>query len=106
FVSLDSPHKGAVIPLAVQSFLYFWAPYSPAVAEQLTCLNWASAKELLIGRHDELYHATFPTADFLAFQTLYQSFVPHNARMVAMSNGSGGGNEQSTSYDDQVQFYF
>ena len=106
FGSLDSPHKGAIIPLDIQAFVYFWSAYGSGAAEQLEQLHWQSVKQTLIQRQEGRFPPSFPTTDFDDFQALYQSTVPHNTRLIALSNGSATGEEQLPDNYGRVQFDF
>lgn len=111
FGSLDSPHRGAIIPLDLQAFTYFWSAYGSGAAEQVEQLHWRSVKQMLIRRQEGRGGVgapppTFPTTDFDRFQEMYRSALPHNTRTIALSNGSATGEEQRPDNYGQVQFLF
>lgn len=91
YISLDTPHLGAYIPLSLQSTLHFMAPYSSAAhsfvydkllrpaAQQLLFYQWGIPNPLL------------PTT-FLNFQSeLSEMGLPKNCRNIAIANGNKNG---------------
>ena len=91
YISLDSPHLGAYIPLSLQSTLYFMAPHSAAANSFVyDKLQRPAAKQLLFyqwGVSDPLQ----PLA-FLNFQSeLHTLGLPKYCRNVAVANGNKHG---------------
>ncbi|MBU0692675.1 choice-of-anchor D domain-containing protein, partial [bacterium] len=92
WISFDSPHKGANIPLGIQYWVDFFAGQSSDAGEMRDALNSPAAKQML------LTHFTSPPsanpgpdplrADFLNDMTSIGSF-PEQMRRVAIANGSG-----------------
>ncbi|MDD3643860.1 MAG: FlgD immunoglobulin-like domain containing protein [Candidatus Krumholzibacteria bacterium] len=92
FVSYDSPHRGADIPLGVQYWVLFFAGQSAAAEEMLAGLESPAARQMLE------YHFTDPPGTTGASDPLYGVLqaelaalggYPSGLRMVAFANGSG-----------------
>ncbi len=96
FASLDSPHKGALIPLGIQGVLHFWSEFSSSVAELLSTLQWKSVKQVLLRVMTERESGTIaaPLADYTSFMDLYGRYVPDRPETMAFSNGSALGEAQ------------
>jgi hypothetical protein len=108
YISFDSPHKGANIPISLQYLINYLAVEFDNVEAQLivdTVLNSPAAKEML---YDHLFAHLLAGSEFEqdptkltpegapdfrdAFQTeLDMLGFPQNVRNVAMINGSGTG---------------
>lgn len=94
WISFDSPHKGANIPLGIQEFLKFFHDKSEQFAEAenlYNILNFPAAKQMLL-----VHHASTPSyagnSDFVTFQnSLNAKGYPNNLKKIAISNGSGYG---------------
>ncbi|PQB04557.1 T9SS type A sorting domain-containing protein [Aureitalea marina] len=114
FISFDSPHRGANIPVSLQYLINFLAREfgdETAVAVVENVLNSAAAKEMLVDHYlghladgsdtdqdpDKLLPGGAP--DFRdAFQSELDALgFPQNVRNVAMINGSGNGTSTGTS---------
>ena len=91
YISLDSPHLGAYIPLSLQSTLYFMAPHSAAANSFVyDKLQRPAAKQLL------LYQWGVPNPlqplVFLNFQSDLEAMgLPQYCRNIAVSNGNKHG---------------
>lgn len=48
FITIDSPHRGAYLPIALQEALGFFAQHDVQAAELMEALNSAAARELLV----------------------------------------------------------
>ena len=92
FISFDSPHHGANIPLGIQHWLEFFSDLSDSAAEMLARLNRPAARQMLV------YHYTIPAGttgqpDSLRTEMLADFAAvgeyPQNLRKVAIANGSG-----------------
>ncbi len=91
YISLDTPHLGAYIPLSLQSTLHFMAPFSSAAhsfvydkllrpaAQQLLFYQWGIPNPL-------------QPANFLNFQAELNAMgLPKNCRNIAIANGNKNG---------------
>ncbi len=108
-LTLDSPHRGAIIPVQLQTFADFWQNYSASAVEFRKRFDWQSVKETLIRRQYMLHRAsdqikikhldpTVSESAFVPFQLLHQSSIPQQVnRMIAFSNGSRIGSMQYNS---------
>jgi hypothetical protein len=108
FISFDSPHTGANIPLGVQYWTQFFSSQSEDAAYLLSRLNTPAARQMLV------YHLTDPPgttgqpdpmrAVFLADLAAAGDF-PGDLRKVAVANGSGTGMDQGFAPGEQIIFY-
>jgi len=108
FISFDSPHKGADIPLGIQYWVQFFSGESESAAQMLSQLNTPAARQLLV------YHLTDPAGTTGAPDPLRTSFLgdlaavgdyPAGPRLVAVANGSGLGANQGFPAGDQIIYY-
>jgi hypothetical protein len=108
WISFDSPHGGADIPLGVQYWMRFFSGQSADAAHLLERLNRPAARQLLV------YHLTDPPgttgeADPLR-AVLLSDFAavggwPGVPRRVAVANGSGSRADQGFPAGDQLVQY-
>lgn len=108
FISFDTPHNGANIPLGIQYWLAFFYDLSEDAANNLERLDSPAARQMLV------YHRTDPPgstgesdplrADFLADLAAVGDW-PSQPRMVAVANGSGLGSDQGFAAGDQIIDY-
>ena len=91
YVSLDTPHLGAYIPLSLQSTLYFMAPHSAAAHSFVyDKLQRPAAKQLLFYQWG-VPNPLLPLA-FLNFQSDLEAMgLPKYCRNIAVSNGNKHG---------------
>lgn len=108
YVSLDTPHRGANIPLGIQYWMDFFSGQSDEAAFLLGQLDRPAARQMLV------YHYTDPpgatgesdslravlAADFDAIGE-----YPALPRMVAVANGSGTRLDQGFAPGDQIILY-
>jgi hypothetical protein len=108
FLSLDTPHRGANIPLGIQYWMDFFSGQSDEAAFLLGQLDRPAARQMLV------YHHTDPpgtsgesdslravlAADFDAVGE-----YPALPRMVAVANGSGTRLDQGFAPGDQIILY-
>ena len=109
WISFDSPHKGADIPLGLQHWVRFFAQEADieSAQEALTALSGPAAKQMLI------YHYTATNGNTANSNALFSSFYneintmgfPRQTRIVSIINGSGYGNGQPYGPGDQVIYY-
>jgi len=108
FISFDTPHQGANIPLGVQYWVQFFADQSAEAARLRDLLNTPAARQMLV------YHFTDPpsataSADPLRAQLLADFAAlgdyPSRPRRVAIANGSGAGVGQTFAAGEQVVRY-
>jgi hypothetical protein len=91
YISLDTPHLGAYIPLSLQATLHFMAPFSSSAhsfvydkllrpaAQQLLFYQWGNPNPL-------------QPAKFLNFQSELNAMgLPKNCRNIAIANGNKNG---------------
>ncbi|MDH4070699.1 MAG: hypothetical protein OEV30_09755, partial [Ignavibacteria bacterium] len=90
FLSFDSPHQGANIPLGLQHWVEFFSEHDGTANEFLGRLNSPGAQQMLV------YHHTTGTAvnplrsTFLSELTALGEY-PSEPRTAAIANGSGAG---------------
>ena len=113
FISFDSPHRGANIPVSLQYLINFLAREfgdETAVAVVENVLNSAAAKEMLIdhylghladGSETDQDPSMLLPVGAPEFRDAFQSELdalgfPQNVRNVAMINGSGNGTPTGT----------
>jgi hypothetical protein len=110
WISFDSPHQGADIPLGIQYWVQFFAGQSAEAAQLRDLLNRPAARQMLV------YHYTDPPgatgqpdplrAAWLADLAAAGSY-PALPRRVAIANGSGSrANQGFTAGDQIVQWEF
>ena len=108
FVSFDSPHQGANIPLGIQYWMKMFSTQSADAAFLLSRLNQPGARQMLV------YHYTDPPGSTGQADPLRATFVsdlaavgdfPSGPRMVAVANGSGAMAGQGFSPGDQIIQY-
>jgi len=117
WISFDSPHSGANIPIALQHTLAYFAYGTPNV-EALgllidTMLRSPAAKQMLIDHLDAHFDGTFPSnipsngvlepAGAPNYRDNFQNMIntlgfPQNTRNVSVINGSGNG----TFFNDRI----
>ncbi|MGA5817549.1 esterase/lipase family protein [Kitasatospora sp. NPDC094028] len=89
YLSYDSPHRGAWIPMALQGFAHFLTA-TPALSKQI---NSPAARQLL-WRHIETVEGT-PREDPLRTEFLAElermGSWPRRPRLLAVANGAGNG---------------
>jgi hypothetical protein len=108
FVSFDSPHRGANIPLGVQYWVEFFSEDSAEAAFLRDRLNSPAARQMLV------YHFTVPPGSTGESDPLMDTFntnlaavgdYPSMPRKVAVANGSGHAVPQGFSAGDQLILY-
>ena len=108
FISFDSPHRGANVPLGVQYWVQFYASLSAEAALQRDLLNAPAARQMLV------YHFTQPasataSADPLRTQLLLDFAAlgdyPQQPRLGAVANGRADGIGQAFAPGAQIVRY-
>jgi len=108
YLSFDSPHRGANIPLGIQYWMEFFAEDSADAAFLRDRLNSPAARQLLV------YHFTVPPGSTGENDPLMDVFsadlagvgnYPSIPRKVAVANGSGNGAGQGFSAGGQLILY-
>jgi hypothetical protein len=108
WIAFDAPQRGAVIPLGLQYWVDFFAPYSSDAVFLRDALNSPAAREMLIT------HFTDPPSNVAGSDplraTLLAAFTavgnyPMLPRKVAVANGSGSGADAGFSPGDQLIQY-
>jgi hypothetical protein len=108
YMSFDSPHRGANIPLGIQYWMEFFSEDSADAAFLRDRLNSPAARQLLV------YHFTDPPGQAGENDPLMDSFnadlaavgdYPAIPRKVAVANGSGYGMGQGFAAGDQLILY-
>lgn len=91
YLSYDSPHRGAWIPLSVQTFAHFFKIAAPEASEQI---NSPAARQMLE------YHIDAPDQEDVGPDAMRASFLdelrrvgwwPQRPRKLGVANGVGGG---------------
>jgi hypothetical protein len=94
FISFDTPHLGADIPLGIQYWVAFFSSQSSSAATFLAELNRPAARQMLV------YHYTSPAGSTGQPDPLRGTFAtdlaavgswPTQPRLVAIANGSDNG---------------
>jgi len=110
WISFDSPQKGANIPLGIQEFLaFFYNKHSEfaAAAKLYNILNQPAARQMLLAHHS-FYSPTLLAGNSsnTAFQaTLDAKGYPTSCKRVAISNGSGYGDQQPFAAGERVIYW-
>ena len=108
YISFDTPHKGANVPLGIQYWLVFFESESADAAFLLGQLNSPAARQMLVYHYTDPPQGT-PSADPLraTFESELSALggYPSLPRKVAVSNGSGGMQDQGFSAGDQIIDY-
>ncbi len=108
YISFDTPHNGASIPLGMQYWLDFFSGQSAEAATLLASLDRPAARQMLA------YHHTTPPGATGASDSLRGAFdaelaslgdYPATTRNVAVANGSGAQAGQGFAAGDQVIFW-
>ncbi|GHS87357.1 hypothetical protein FACS1894201_08600 [Bacteroidia bacterium] len=104
YISVDSPHKGANVPLGVQAFVrhmqntelqicsipivhFFVSDFVQSIGQAIALLNSTAAKQMLIYTIDENYD--FDNSVHITFQAAYDQLgFPQQCENIAISNGS------------------
>jgi len=96
WISFDTPHEGANIPLGLQEYLEFFAPQNDAANALLAVLDRPASRQMLLTHHshpDGLAAGSQPERpDFMALMDA--AGYPTNCKNIAISNGSGFGEKQ------------
>ena len=108
FISFDSPHKGANIPLGIQYWMLFFSPDSEDAAFLLERLGTPASRQMLVyfytdppgasGESDPLFGEFYADLDSLGG-------YPANLRRVAVANGSGHMIDQGFAPGEQIVLY-
>ena len=105
FLSFDTPHGGANVPLGVQYWLDFFSGQSTDAAFLLSRLDTPAARQMLLAHHTS---PPGPTGvpdplrgTFLADQTALGDW-PAAPRLAAVANGSGAGLDQGFAPSAQI----
>ncbi len=94
WISFDAPHEGANIPLGIQEFLEFFAPYNPAAEDLLAAVDSPASRQLLLVHHDHADGLAGGDSARESFATIMESTgYPTNCKSIAISNGSGFGDK-------------
>jgi len=108
WISFDSPHTGANIPLGIQEFLKFFYDKNSsfaAAAELYQILNTPAAKQMLLVHHS-VNGDLAGNSDNDAFQlSLSATGYPSTCRKIAISNGSGYGMHLPFSAGERVLYW-
>jgi hypothetical protein len=108
FITFDTPHQGANIPLGIQYWVQFFADQSAEAATLRDLLNTPAARQMLV------YHFTDPPSTTAAADPLRAQLLadfatlgdyPSATRRVAIANGSGAGLGQTFAAAEQIVRY-
>lgn len=108
FITFDTPHNGANIPLSIQHWLDFFGPESTEAAFLLSRLDTPAARQMLVYHHSFLPESTpgpaSLRADFESDLAAVGDF-PAQPRLVAVANGSGNSTGQGFAAGAQIIQY-
>jgi hypothetical protein len=105
FLSFDTPHRGANIPLGIQYWVKFFSGQSADAAVFLGLLDRPAARQMLV------YHYTDPAGTTGQPDPLRGTFTadlgavgewPAQPRLVAIANGSDSGADQGFAAGDSI----
>jgi hypothetical protein len=108
FISFDSPHKGANIPLGVQYWVQFFSGQSAAAESMYVSLQTPAPRQMLA------YYFTDPPESTVTSHSLFADLeadfaavgdYPALPRKVAVANGSGYMTGQGFSPGEQIILY-
>jgi hypothetical protein len=108
YMSFDSPHGGANIPLGMQHWLEFFQTESEDAAFLLSRLDTPAARQMLLYHHQETSGITAgpdPLRAIWAADLAGLGEWPLRPRLVAVANGSGTGQDQGFAAGDQLILY-
>ncbi len=108
YLSFDSPHGGANIPLGLQHWLDFFRSESAEAGFLLSRLDTYAARQMLLFHHRATSGTTArPHSNRAAWLADLSSIGdwPLNVRKVAVANGSGTGQSQGFNAGNQVILY-
>lgn len=102
WVSADSPHQGANVPIGLQKMMNFLAfnglnAVNDAMEEQLITINQPASKQLITNHYIDPFNNFTPTPNDAPqlFQNYYNGInalgYPQKTRKIALSNGSRTG---------------
>lgn len=93
YISWDSPHQGAHIPMSIQTTIDFLTPFSAeAEAFQNEALSRPASKQMLVNQYLTVNGQSLSPTDFVAFQHyLSELGMPHKCLNWSIANGSGLG---------------
>lgn len=104
YMSFDTPHRGANIPVGIQQFLNFFSAMSEAAAFNKEKVDSPAGKQLLVhyytedpdGQSTGTKRGTVPNPAFTGFYNELKNLgYPTKTRNVAVTNGSGYGVKQN-----------
>ncbi len=105
WISFDSPHSGANIPLGIQEFLAFFHNKDSefaAAAELLAILNQPAAKQMLLVHYSTTASLAGNSSN-INFQAALDALgYPMSCKKIAVSNGSGYGDKLPFSEGQRV----
>lgn len=108
FISFDTPHRGANIPLGIQYWMDFFSEQSADAAFLLERLDMPASRQMLV------YHHTDPpgtTGESDSLKGAFESDLaalggyPSGCRKVAIANGSGYATGQGFAAGEQIISY-
>ena len=110
WISFDSPHQGANIPLGLQEFFAFFRgkSYMPAsIAHFYSLVNQPAAKQMLLV-HESYYSPSKVAGNSsnTAFQAMLDTKgYPTSCKKIAISNGSGYGIRQPFNEGQRILYW-
>ena len=105
WISFDSPHTGANIPLGIQEFLAFFYNKDSefaAAAELLSILNQPAAKQMLLVHYSMTASLAGNSSNNNFQEALDTGGYPTSCKKIAVSNGSGYGDRLPFSEGERV----
>ncbi|HUV35354.1 MAG TPA: hypothetical protein VMX58_00260, partial [Patescibacteria group bacterium] len=107
-MTLDTPHRGANIPLGIQYWMDFFSGQSEDAAFLLGQLDRPAARQMLVYHHTDPPGTTGEKDSLRAILAADLAAVgdyPALPRTVAVANGSGSGIGQGFAPSEQIIFY-
>jgi hypothetical protein len=108
FLSFDTPHQGANIPLGIQEWVSFFASESEEAAYLEERLGAPASRQMLLYHHESTLGSSAAPDPMLAALNSELSGMgawPQMPRLVAIANGSGSMVDQGFDPGEQVILY-
>jgi hypothetical protein len=105
YLTFDTPHGGANIPLGIQIWLEFFEGESAEAADLLALLDRPAARQMLLYHHGQAAPGHDPLRDVFLAELSALGGQPAGPRRVAVANGSGVGTGLGFAAGDQIIDY-
>lgn len=90
WISFDSPHKGADIPVALQYLMEFGEDLSSAFEKGKDALHSSAAKQMLLSRNRSEFTDLYSKLDLLGYPKSSKNFAISNGGISKLYNQDGG----------------